>query len=108
MVKQLRLAAVFLIVTATIALMTARVWAFSQQTVLPNGNYDFNYGALDNDKAKLSDSVKKSDPNSPGLHFSIQGGQTDAFGFHSLGGPGFGGNHNAGPPDYYQPLGRGD
>ena len=105
---QLRFATVLLIAGATIAVTTAPVWAFSQQTVLPNGNYDFNYGALDNDKSMLlSDSVKKNDPNSPGFHFNIESGRTDNFGFRSIGGPGLGSRN--GPPDYYsQPPGNGN
>ena len=104
MLKQLRFAAVPLIVGAIIALTTASVWAFSQQTVQPNGNYNFNYGDPD-DKTKFNDSTNKSDSNSPGFHFSIQSGQTGPFGFHS-----FGGSSNPTPPapDYSRPLGNGD
>ena len=95
MFKQLRFAAVSLITGAIIALTTASVWAFSQQTVGPSGNYNFNYGDPD-DKAKLGESANKSDSNSPGFHFSIERGQTGPFGFHS-----FGDSNNATAPDYY-------
>ncbi|MGC1777803.1 MAG: hypothetical protein WBB34_07635 [Xanthobacteraceae bacterium] len=102
MIKQFRFAAVPLIAGAVIVITTAAASAFSQQTVTPNGNYNFNYGSVD-DKAKLSESAKTPDPNSPGLHFSIGGGQTDQFGVHN-----FGSNSNAVPPDYSRPLGNGD
>ena len=98
------LATVPLIAAAIIVLTTASVWAFSQQTVTPSGNYNFNYGGLD-DKSKLNDSTNKSDSNSSGFHFYMgSGGQTGPFGFHSFGN----GNNNA-PPDYYaRPLGNGN
>ncbi len=85
-----------------IVFTTAATSAFSQQTITPNGNYNFNYGPLD-DKTKLKESTDKSDPNSPGFHFSIQSGQTRQFGFHS-----FQDNSNAKPPDLSRPLGNGD
>ena len=99
MLRRLRLVAVLLIAGTIIALTTASGWAFTQQTLTPNGNYDFNYGPLD----KSDKSPNKSDPNSPGLHFSIERGQTGPFGFRS-----FGGDSNATPPDYSRPLGNGD
>lgn len=99
MLKQLRFAAVPLFAGATIVLTTAPVWAFSQQTLLPNGNYTFDYGALD-DKAKLNESPNKSDSDSSRFHFNIESGQTGPFGFRSLGD-----RNNAAPPDYYQPHG---
>ena len=102
MFKQFRFAAAPLIAAAMIVITTAVASAFSQQTVTPNGNYNFNYGPL-NDKAKLNDSTNTSDPNSPGLHFSVGGGQTSQFGFHSLGGA-----SNATPPDFSRPLGNGE
>lgn len=103
MVKQLRFAAVAVMAGAIIALTTASGWAFTKEVLTPNnGNYDFNYGPLD-DK-KLGDSTNKSDPNSPGFHFSIDHGQTGPFGFRS-----FGDGNNATPPDYYaRPLGNGN
>jgi hypothetical protein len=91
-----------MIVGAVIALMTVAASAFSQQSVTPNGNYNFNYDPLD-DKAKLNESKPTSDPNSPGLHFSIGSGQTDRFGFHDMGD-----DSKAAPPDYSRPLGNGD
>lgn len=102
MIKQFRFAIVPLIAGTVIVITTAAASAFSQQTLTPNGNYDFNYGSPD-DKAKLGESAKTPDPNSPGLHFGIGGGQTDQFGFRN-----FGGNSNAAPPDYSRPLGNGD
>jgi hypothetical protein len=103
MFKQLRFAAVPLIAGAIIALATASAWAFSQQTLGAGGNYNFNYGDPD-DKAKLGESTDKSDSNSSGFHFSIEGGQAQPFGFRS-----FGGSSNPTPPDYYsRPLGNGN
>jgi hypothetical protein len=100
MFKQLRFAAVSLITGAIIALTTAPVWAFSQQTLGPNGNYNFNYSDPD-DKAKLGESTNKSDPNSPGFHFYIERSQPGQFGSH-----GFGDSNNSTPPDYFsQPPG---
>jgi len=98
MFNRLRFAAVALIAGGMITLTTGCVWAFSQQTLTPNGNYNFNYGDLD-DKAKLGEGANKPDSNSPGFHFSIERGQTGPFGFHS-----FGGNSNAAPPDFSRPL----
>jgi hypothetical protein len=103
MIKRLRFAAVPLIAGTIIALTTASGWAFSQQTVAPNGNYNFNYSNPDY-KAKLNDSTNKSDPNGSGFHFYMGSGQTGAFGFH-----GSGDNSHDGPPDYYsRPLGNGN
>jgi hypothetical protein len=84
MFKELRLAAVASVAGAIFALMTTSVWAFSQQMLTPNGNYNFNYGPLD-DKAKSGDSTTKSDSNSPGFHFSVEGSQTGSSGFHNFG-----------------------
>jgi hypothetical protein len=100
--KRLRLVAVPFIAGTTAALTTTSGWAFTQQTLLPNGNYNFNYGPLD-DKDISDKSTNKSDPNSPGFHFSVERGQTGPFGFRS-----FGGDSNAAPPDYSRPLGNGD
>ena len=101
MSRQIRFAAVALIAGVIVALTTASVWAFSQQTLQPNGNYNFDYGPLDNKKFGESANTNKPDPNSPGFHFSIesvQPGQTGPFGFRGLGGSG-----NTAPPDYYRP-----
>ena len=86
-----------------LAISTVAACAFSQQVVTPNGNYNFDYGPL-NDKAKLNDSAKTSDPNSPGLHFSIRGAETDQFGPHDF----LDDNSHAGPPDASRLLGNGD
>jgi hypothetical protein len=101
MQKLLRLAAVAFIAGTTITLTGAPVWAFSQQTLLPQGNYDFNYGPTD--KYKSNDNANKDDPHSPGLHFSIQGGQNGPGGFRS-----FGREDNYGPPDFSRPIGNGN
>ena len=103
MFEQLRFAAVPLIAGTIVVLTTASVWAFSQQTLGPGGNYNFNYGDPD-DKAKLGDSTNKSDSNSPQFRFNIERGQSEPFGFHS-----FGGSSNEKAPDYYsRPLGNGN
>ena len=99
--KLLRLFAVPFIAGTIIGLTTASAWAFTQQILTPNGNYDFNYGPAD-DKDKSDKSTSKSDPNSSGFHFSVERGQTGPFGYH-----GFGGDSNA-APDYSRPLGNGD
>jgi hypothetical protein len=107
MLKRPRLVAVpfiagTIVALTIVALTTTSVWAFTQQILLPNGNYNFNYGPSD-DKDKSDKSTNKFDPNSPGFHFSIEHGQTAPFGFRS-----FGGDSNATPPDYSRPLGNGD
>jgi hypothetical protein len=93
MLRRAWLVAVPFIAGAIIALTTTSVWAWTQQTVTPNGNYDFNYGPLDG-KGKSGDSTNKSDPNSPGFHFGIRQDQSGPF--HS-----FGGNSYAPPPEPY-------
>jgi hypothetical protein len=103
MLKQLRFAAVPLIAGTEIMLTTASVWAFSQQTLAPSGNYNFNYSGPD-DKAKLGESTNKSESNNPGFYFSIERGQTGPFGFYN-----FGDSNNATFPDYYaRPFGNGN
>jgi hypothetical protein len=82
MLRRLWLVAVPVIAGAVLALTTSSVWAWTQQTVTPNGNYNFDYGPLD-DKGKSGDSTNKSDPNSPGFHFGVQQGQSGQF--HSFG-----------------------
>ena len=102
MTKRMRFAVVSFIAGAVVASTTASAWAFTQQTLYPNGNYNFDYGPLDG-KAKSGESTDKPDPNSPGFHFSIEGGQqTSPFGFHS-----FGGDNNPEPPGF-RPLGNGN
>jgi hypothetical protein len=93
MLRRHWLVAVPFITGAIIALTTTSVWAFSQQILTPNGNYDFNYGPLD-DKSKSDGSTNKSDPNSPGFHLSV--GQGQSGGLHS-----FGGDTNTRPPEPY-------
>ena len=93
MLRRLWLVAVPVIAGTTIALTTTSVLAWTQQDVSPNGNYNFNYGPLD-DKSKSGDSTNKSDPNSPGFHFDVQHGESG--GFRS-----FGGGGNAPPSQPY-------
>jgi hypothetical protein len=87
MSKRMRFAVVPFIAGAVVALTTASAWAFTQQMLNPNGNYNFDYGPLDG-KAKSGESTNNSDPNKPGFHFGIEGGQqtTSPYGFHSFGG----------------------
>jgi hypothetical protein len=103
MSKRMRFAVVPFIAGAMVALTTAPVWAFTQQTLNPNGNYNFDYGPLDG-KAKSGESTNKpDDPNSPGFHFGVQGGtQTSPYGFHSFGGA------SVPEPPGYRPLGNGN
>ena len=101
MSKRLWLVAVPFVAGAIIALTTGSVRAWTQQNVTPNGNgnYDFNYGPLD-DKNKSGDSTNKSDPNSPGFHFGVQQGQSG--GFRSFGGN----SNNAAPSPYFRTFGN--
>ena len=102
MSKRMRFVVVPFIAGAVVALTTASAWAFTQQTLNPNGNYNFDYGPLD-DKAKSGGSTDKSDPNSSGFHFSIQGGQqTSPYSLH-----GFGDDSPPEPPGS-RPLGNGN
>ncbi len=96
------LVAVTFIAGTMIALTTASVWAFTRETLTPNGNYNFDYGPSD-DKNQSDKSTNKSDPNSPGFHFNIDRGQTGPFGYHN-----FGGDTHPTLPDYSRPLGNGD
>ena len=87
MSKRLRRVAVPVIAAAMIASTTATVWAFTQETLNPNGNYNFNFGPLDGKGTSGGSLNKPDDPNSPGLHFNIQSGQqASPFGFRSFGG----------------------
>jgi hypothetical protein len=95
MFKRRWLVAVPFVAGAIIALTPDSAWAWTQQTVAPNGNYNFNYGPLD-DKSKSGNSANKSDPNSPGFHFGVQNGQSS--GFHSSGSSG---SANAPPSQPY-------
>jgi hypothetical protein len=104
MAKRLLLLAVPIVAGAAVTLATSCAWAFTQETLNPNGNYNFNYGPLD-DKAKSGLSTDKSDSNSPGFHFGVEGNQqTSPFGFRS-----FGGDRVPDPPGYYShPPGNGN
>jgi hypothetical protein len=108
---RLRFAAVSMIAAAIIASTTAPGWAFTQQMLDlgGNGNYNFNYS----DPAHPATSglnALPSDPNSPGLHFSIDRGQTTGpfSGFQS-GDHSFGNRSDPTDPRYYiQPPGSGN
>jgi hypothetical protein len=85
MFRRLWLVAVPFVAGAIIVLTADAAWAFTRETVAPNGNYNFNYGPLD-DKNRSGDSTNKSDPNSPGFHFNVQQGEpggSRSFGFGS-------------------------
>ena len=102
---RLRFAAELMIAAAIIASTTASGWAFSQQTLGPgeNGNYNFNYSDPDH-QATTSQSTRPSDSNAQGFHFSIEQGSGFQSGNHF-----FGNGSNATAPDYYsRPLGNGN
>lgn len=102
MFRRLWLVAVPFVAGVIVALATNSAWAWTQQTVTPNsnGNYNFDYGPLDDKKS--GDSTNKSDPNSPGFHFGVQ--QGDSAGFRSFGS--FGGNRSAPPSPYFRTFGN--
>ena len=107
---RLRFAAVAVIAAAIMAFTTASGWAFSQQTLGPggNGNYNFDYSDPDR-QAATGQGTRPSDSNSPGFHFSVQQGQTGPFGGFQSGNRSFGNSGNATAPDYYsRPLGNGN
>lgn len=97
-----------MIAAAIIVSTTAPGWAFSQQMLGPgeNGNYNFNYS--DSDHQATTSQSTRSDPNSPGFHFSIEQGQGPFSGFES-GNRSFGNSGNPTDPRYYiQPPGNGN
>jgi hypothetical protein len=103
MSKRMRFAVVPLVAGAIVALATASAWAFTQETLYPNGNYNFNFGPLD-DKGKSSGFTSKSDDsNGPGWHFNVQGGNQSGSGFRSF-------NSNDDKPDVpgSRPIGNGN
>jgi hypothetical protein len=106
---QLRLAAIPVIAAAIIASSTVSGWAFSQQTLGPgaNGNYDFNYSDPDH-PATNGLSTLPSDPNSPGFHFSIDQGQNAPFSGFQSGNHSFGNSASPTSPGYYIQHGNGD
>jgi hypothetical protein len=106
---QLRLAAVPLVAAAIIASSSVSGWAFSQQTLTPpaNGNYNFNYSDPDH-PATNGLSTLPSDPNGPGFHFSIEQGQTAPFSGFQSGNHSFGNGNNPTSPGYYIQRGNGD
>jgi hypothetical protein len=96
-----------MLAAAMIASTTAPGWAFTQEMLAPggSGNYNFNYSDPDH-QATTSQSTR-SDPNSPGLHFNIEQGQTGPFGFQS-GNRSFGNGDPTNPGYYIQPRGDGN
>lgn len=104
MLKQLRFAAVALLAGGVIAFTTGSGWAFTQETVSPNanGNYNFNYT---NPDAKSGDSTNKFDSGNPSFHFSIDRNQSGPFGFRNFNDNN---NSNSTPPDLYTPHGGGN
>jgi hypothetical protein len=74
MLRRLSRAAVLLVAVIVFALSTATVWAIDKKTPFDfdpkaparNGNYDFDYGSLD-DKGTFGDSTK-SKSRGPALH----------------------------------------
>ena len=103
---RLRFAAVAMIAAAIIAATTASGWAFSQQTISPdaNGNYNFNY-TDPNHPATTSQSAHPSESNSLGFHFSVEHGQTGPLGGFQSGNNFFGNSGNDRPPEL-TPLGN--
>src|ERR1700722_4804231 len=103
---RLRFAAVAMIAAAIIAATTASGWAFSQQTISPdaNGNYNFNYTDPSH-PGTTSQNAHPSESNSLGFHFSVEHGQTAPFGGSQSGNNFFGNSHNDRPPEL-NPLGN--
>jgi hypothetical protein len=103
---RLRFAAVAMIAAAIIAATTASGWAFSQQTISPdaNGNYNFNYTDPKH-PATTSQSAHPSESNNLGFHFSVEHGQTGPFGGFQSGNNFFGNSGNDRPPEL-TPLGN--
>ena len=100
---RLRFAAVAMIAAAVIASTTASAWAFSQQMLTPNGNYNFNYSDPDH-PATTNQSTPSSDSNASGFHFSVDGGQGQTGPFS-----GFQSGNNSGDPtsSYFHPPSNG-
>ncbi len=86
MSKRMRFVVVPVVAGAMVALATASAWAFTQETLYPNGNYNFNFGPLDGKGTSSGFATKPDDPNSPGWHFNVQGGNQSGSGFRSFGG----------------------
>ena len=110
---RLRFAAIPMIAAAIIVSTTASGWAFSQQTLEPgaNGNYNFNYSDPAH-PATTSQSTPSSDSNTSGFHFNVEGGQTGQFGGfqsgnHFFGNGGFDNSGNGTSP-YFHPPGNGN
>ena|ERR1700744_541738 len=86
MSKRMRFAVIPLVAGALVAMATVSASAFTQETLYPNGNYNFNFGPLDGKDKSSAFTTKPDDPNSPGLHFSVQGGNQLGSGFRSFNG----------------------
>jgi hypothetical protein len=102
--ERLRFAAIVTIAGATIVSTTASGWAFTQQTVMPggNGNYDFNY-TDPNHPATTGQSALPSDSTGSGFHFTVEPSPTSPFsgsGFQS-GNRSFGNGGDPTSPGYY-------
>lgn len=107
---RLRFATIPMIAAAIIGSTTAPGWAFTQQILGPggNGNYNFNYSDPDH-QGISGQSTLPSDPNSPGLHFSIEQGQTGPFSGFQSGNHAFDNRNDPTDPRYYiQPSGNGN
>ena len=103
---RLRFAAVAMMAAAIIAATTASGWAFSQQTISPdaNGNYNFNYTDPKH-PATTGQNANPSESNGLGFHFSVEHGQTGPFGGSQSGNNFFGNSGNDRPPEL-TPLGN--
>jgi hypothetical protein len=91
-----------MIAAVIIASTTASGWAFTQQMLSPGGygNYNFNYSDPSHPTIN-SQSTLPSDSNSPGLHFSIEHGQTGPFSGFQSGNHSFGNGLSPTDPRYY-------
>ena len=69
-----------MIAAAMIAATTASGWAFSQQTISPdaNGNYNFNYTDPKLPATSRPERAHPSESNPLGFHFSVEHGQIGA------------------------------
>ena len=106
---RLRSATVPVIATAIIVSTTASGWAFSQETLTPgaNGNYNFNYSDPTH-PAATSQSTPSSDSNTSGFHFGVEGGQTGQFGGFQSGSHFLDNNSSNATSPYFHPPGNGN
>jgi hypothetical protein len=105
---RLRFAAVPMIAAAAIASTTTSGWAFSQQTLFPGGNGNYNFNYTDPNHPTANPSTPSSDSNGSGLHFNVEG-QTGTFGGFQ-GGSRFFDNSNSSntTAPYFHPPGNGN